>query len=413
MGRFGVLFAGWLLLAAAPAEGLAAVGTADVVAAMGSGQVEITYTLVATEPSRVRLRGVRDGALPLRVRGVQGAAGEGIAAGPGHRLVWPYLADYPGGLDDVDVSLELLAEPVAGAGVLVVPVRAAFGIGFTDAVFARCLAAAEAAGVQVVIAEIDSPGGSALVAEDATDRLQAWRAAHPEVQLVAHVVGEAAGVAALFASAFDELYLSPGASIGGDVPAEDAEILVGLDLSPPPRFRFYARRWLEARGVPQAVREELIRKETPRRFDAEQAVEAGVAGAVVADRSALGAWLGYSVWEGRSEAAEQVVAERAAVVRRGLGEYDALAAMIDAGLAELERTEPGANRLAARSIMELAKDLGELQEQFPFVKGLFEKEFPGGVAAVLAVCREAGQLAPTDDGRLASAHQVRRRRRGR
>ncbi len=357
------------------------------------GRVVVTYTLEGSRAARVRLQGLLDGTVALRTRAVSGDVGEGVS--PGVRaLHWDIPADHPGGLGDKDVSLSLLAEPVDGAGVVFLPVRGLFGVGFTEQVLSECLEAVSAEEVQVLVAEFDSPGGDPVVAEAAADRLSAWRRGHPNVLVVAYVNQEASGVAALFAGVFDEIYLSPGATFGGPTAAEDAELLAGAKLGSTPGLQLRAQGWADTHGVPRPVRDALFHHREPSRYTGQEAIDSRIAAGLAGDRRELGKLLHYSAWEDRSERVAQTVAARGEAVRAAVETYDSLAALIDAELQHMEQETLGPAKQAAYLILELTEEFSELREEFPFVEGLFNQEFPGGVAAVTQQCQDVTGEAP-------------------
>jgi hypothetical protein len=280
-----------------------------------------------------------------------------------------------------------LAEPVDGARVVFLPVQGLFGVGFTDRVFAECLEAVSAEKVQVLVAEFDTPGGDPRVAEAAADRLKAWRGSHPEVLMVAYVNREASGDATALAGAFDEIYLSPQATIGGPTAAEDAELLVGVEMGPTPGLQRHAQLWADTHGIPRGVQGALFAHREPRQYTGQEAVAGRIAAGLAVDRRELGRLLRYSAWEDRSGHVSQIVAGRGKAVRTAVEAYDSLAALVDEELKWMEEANSGAAKRAAYAVLELTEEFSELKEEFPFVEGLFNQEFPGGVAAVTAQCQ--------------------------
>ena len=60
----------------------------------------------------------------------------------------------------------------------------------------------------------------------------------------------------------------------------------------------------------------------------------------------------------------------------------------------MEQETLGPAKRAAYLILELTEEFSELREGFPFVEGLFNQEFPGGVAAVTQQCQDVTGEAP-------------------
>jgi len=405
------LFAGWVLAAVwVILSGTAAVGAQEaprVTAATVQelmGRVVVTYTLEGSRAARVRLLGLVDGTAILRTRAVSGAVGEGVLPGAGRALHWDIPADHPGGLGDRAVSLSVVVEPVEGARVVFVPIRGLFGIGFTEAVFAECLEAAGDEQAQVLVAEFDSPGGDPRVAEAAAERFWMWRKSRPNLLAVAYVSREASGVAAPFAAVFDELYLAPQATFGGPTAAEDAELLAGARLEAGPSLHQLAQRWAENHGIAAPLRSTQWGGSQAGRYTGQEAVANRLAAGLADDRDALGKRLHYTAWEDRSQRVAQLVEQRHAAVRAAADAYDVLAALIDEELKWMEQANLGPAKHAAYTVLELAAEAAALSEEFPFVEGLFNQEFPGGLAAVTRQCREvtgeAAEETPAPQARV-------------
>jgi hypothetical protein len=100
-----------------------------------------------------------------------------------------------------------------GTPYYVLPVHGVFGLEVSNAVISDCYRAAEQAGAQIVVLEIDSPGGS--VAE--LKRILATLDRHRGLRTVAYVK-EAKSAAAILALACREIIMAERAQIGAAVP---------------------------------------------------------------------------------------------------------------------------------------------------------------------------------------------------
>ena len=108
--RFQSLLAAALLLLAGAPAGAATVS--NVAIAEGEGAAEITYDLSAAGPCAVALVGSEDGgeSFELRVESAQGDLGPAVSPGRGKKIVWHIALDYPDGLGDREVVLEVVAD---------------------------------------------------------------------------------------------------------------------------------------------------------------------------------------------------------------------------------------------------------------------------------------------------------------
>ena len=78
-----------------------------------------------------------------------------------------------------------------------------------------------AAGADLIVFEIDSPGGFVVTGQDLADRINDL--SEKDVRTVAYVPEEALSMAAVIALACDEIYMRPGATIGDAEPLEVKE----------------------------------------------------------------------------------------------------------------------------------------------------------------------------------------------
>ncbi len=84
---------------------------ADMDLYMEGEDVIIDYSLVATVSACIKIIGSTDGGtnFDMVFKSVSGDIGEPIEPGEGKRIVWEVLNDYPRGIDDLDVVLDLIA----------------------------------------------------------------------------------------------------------------------------------------------------------------------------------------------------------------------------------------------------------------------------------------------------------------
>jgi hypothetical protein len=77
--------------------------------------VHVTYDLACGAPARVDLVGSLDGGktFVMKIVAVSGDVGSAVSGGTGKRVVWRMHEDYPAGLDDKDVVLEVRAVSAA------------------------------------------------------------------------------------------------------------------------------------------------------------------------------------------------------------------------------------------------------------------------------------------------------------
>lgn len=103
-----LLAALWLL----PIVSAQAATVSNVAIVEGEGAAEITYDLSAAGPCAVALVGSQDGGetFALRVGGAEGDVGPAVSPGRGKKIVWRIAADYPEGLGDREVVLEVVAQ---------------------------------------------------------------------------------------------------------------------------------------------------------------------------------------------------------------------------------------------------------------------------------------------------------------
>ncbi|MEW6487481.1 MAG: HEAT repeat domain-containing protein [Thermodesulfobacteriota bacterium] len=106
--RFGAVLAA-LWLAAVPCVRAAVVSGVSM--AEREGVVEVAYDLSAEVPCEVALVGSEDAGatFALRLKGAEGDVGPAVAPGRGKKILWRIAVDYPEGLGDREVVLDIVA----------------------------------------------------------------------------------------------------------------------------------------------------------------------------------------------------------------------------------------------------------------------------------------------------------------
>lgn len=385
--------------------------------AQDSDRVVVHYDLEAHGPVPVRLVGSIDGGrtYALPVCAVTGDTGAAVAPGRGRTIEWAFRADHPQGLDQLDVTLDVV---VRGDRYLPVPLRGRFGVELDEDYLKACLKLADAAEVGFLVFEVESPGGSVLEMEDMIDLLLEWREEHPTVRVVALGVGEVAHAAAYFvAAAADAVFLQPGAWLGaGAGPRPGGAEVAESDLAFPPELQRRIGALAERRGVSAALLDAVVRPcrlaaalapgagprvvkiagavpprhtlladgAKPLRLSGSNAVLSGFAAGLVRDQQDLGRQLGHPAWASAGDAARNASRAFAADVARVLGDYESLSAMLREGFADAEaqRHEAGLAPDDAAELRELTDEISALAQAFPFVQARAEADLPGGMPGV-------------------------------
>lgn len=393
-------------------------------------KIYATYDLAGDASARILLVGSVEGGKPekLQIRSVSGDVGHGVEPGPGKMLEWAYLEDYPDGLEGLSLDLNVIS---GGSSYSVIPVHGRLGVEVVRSVFADCLEKAATAKPSAVIIDIDSPGGSAGEMEGMVDELDLWRSANPDIKVAALIRSEAMNAAALFAIAVGRVHLFPGAVVGCQPPPSPRvdgeeevawiEYVYSVDLHE--KIRAMAKKngfdpflttamvrhrkplcFMRGTENQQVEIIEISRKELQSsnpgcflsidvadrlKLVGSEAVEVGLAGAVVNDYDELGTKLGFELWIEDPARPGVLAVEHAVKAVQASADYKGFVSIIDKAMAEFENPEGFTLELAKSLMGEIrygAENIKELEKMFPFLQESVKVDFPEGISAIKDIC---------------------------
>jgi ClpP class serine protease len=389
----------------------------------GKKQVFVTYDLEAPGPVQVRLAGSENGgrAFTLKVRDVSGDVGPGVKPGKGKQIVWKFLSDYPNGLQDKDVVLDVRVDPKprpVGPGYFVIPVRGEVGWEITRKTLETCLAEAAFLKAEVVVLEVTSPGGLISELLDILDLLGDWQRAHPKQRLVAFVDGQAFSAAAIISAACRDIFLKPGSAIGAALAINiSARGITAVDEKFSSAFRGKARAAAEAAGHNAIVVEAMIDPDVEVSLTQAlgpkapvdpalkgkllkargklltlapgEAVECGFAKAVVKDYDELGEQLGFRGWDELTDFGRRTVAAHEKEMERVMADYDELVLRVKDGLDEIRQLSGRQVTAFTGDVWAIRKAVDEIEQlavEYPVIAGKAARQFPSGIGNLKAEC---------------------------
>jgi ATP-dependent protease ClpP protease subunit len=406
--------------------------------------VVVGYDLDAEKPVPVRLVGSKDGGrtYDLKVESVSGAVGPRVSPGKGKRIVWAVSKDYPKGIDDLDVVLDVIIDRASaqsaeeqtrpkGPVYFVIPFRGEVGKEIQKVVIARCLVEAARLKPDAVVLEIDSPGGLISELYQLVDLISTWQKDHPDQLVVAVVPEQALSAAAIFAMACRKIYMMPGSVIGAAMAINvKGGKVTGVAEKFSSVYRGKARAAVETAGHEPLLAEAMIDPDielsvvrepdgevsvargSPKTLQAtgdgspkllvaggklltltaSEAVECGLAEAVVDDYDAIGKHLGLDRWVEHGTKGRRIVARHGAEVERVQTDFEDLVFTINE-MIEKVRTSSGRQLSALESnIWEVRSSLDELDEmahQYPFMRSRLYASFKKGTEPLRRQCDKA------------------------
>lgn len=328
------------------------------------------------------------------------------------------------------------ADREAGPTYLRIPLHGTFGAGIDGPTLGQCLEYAQEARPDVVVVDIDSPGGMVATLVDVAQRLGQF-SRDTAIPLVAFVNHEAFSAAALTTMAVPAIYATPDASIGAAMVinvgpgGSVTSVADGGDVAEKflSAFRARVRGWVEQAGHdpllseamidpavelhmafdrdgrPRIFRGRTVPSNLPRDAQAELVIESGrlltltaaeaervgLVRGVVDDLDQLGHALGYGDWRPLDDHAVQLMAERARLVadveadyeRSAKGLLTTLEHMMDGSAVQFGTVERGIKSLRTRITR-----IERLVEEHPFMAMQAMVDFPGGLTQLKIRCDE-------------------------
>lgn len=400
------------------------------------GLVIITYDLVETaEPVKVKLVGSDDGGKTnsLKTNSISGDVGE-TTPGKDKRIIWDAPKDYPGGIDELDIVLDLKVEelkPAAdGPTYFVIPIKGAFGAEVEKDVVEQCLMEAERLGPDAVILEFDSPGGRISELFDLIDLLTPWAAKHPEIKLAAFIEKEAFSAAAILSMICKDIYMTPNAAAGAAMAINVSPGKVtAVDEKFSSAFRGKSRAAAEAGGhdplLVEAMmdpdvelslvktedggttivlgnpsdqqKEEgkatlLIAKNKLLTLTPSEAVNCGLAKGIVNDYEELGKALGMTGWTEIARTGRELVKKHGDEISDNIAYFDSMVLTIEESIDKVQQASGYQLSPIAGNIWEVRTtidDLEHLASQYDYLAQRLHSRFPGGMGKLKNQCDKA------------------------
>lgn len=374
-------------------------------------RVTVRYDLLGDAPAAVALVASLDGGrtFPRRLRAVSGDVGPGVSPGSARTIHWDTRGDFPEGIADLDLTLDVVAGP-DGPAYLVVPLHGTVGREITAAVLGRCLDAALAQGPTAVVLEVNSPGGFLSELYRLLNLSLAWQRDHPDQRVVVLVREQAMSAAAVLSTSVPEIYLLPGSAIGAAMAIQvGRKAITAVQEKFSSAYRGKARAAAEAGGHDPLLVEAMIDPDlalgvadTPEgavqlvkgapppggralieggkllTLTADEAVRVGLARAVVADYGELGERLGHPGWREGGDAARRIVAAWQEEVERVQTDYTYLVEIIKDGLSRLRQSSGTDYAAIEGNLWEVRDAVDELEQiaaDYPFMGPVVSRTF--------------------------------------
>lgn len=186
--------------------------------------IRITYDLNADGPRTIDVMASVDGGKTWNpaTGELSGDIGPRVWPGKKKEILWTHDVSLPGGFNNKLFQAEVAfgpAEPLPPPppGVVkyaLIPIRGEFGLEVMAADVEGALASAATAGVDAVVFDVDSPGGSGSELKAIAEAVIKWKESHKQIKTVSFASGNAFSAAALFSFACDEIWLHPRSAIG-------------------------------------------------------------------------------------------------------------------------------------------------------------------------------------------------------
>jgi len=399
------------------------------------GRVLVTYDLEDGDASvNVKLSGSDDGGKTssLKTFSVSGDIGK-VSPGKDKKIIWNASRDYPDGIDDLDIVLDIVVEKIKpdGPTYFVIPIKGAFGAEVEKDVIEKCLAEAERIGPDAVIFEFDSPGGKISELFDLIDLLAPWAEKHPEIKLAAFIEKEAFSAAAIFSMICRDIYMTSNAAIGA---AMAININVGhgkitaVDEKFSSAFRGKSRAAAEAgghnpllveammdqdvelslikipdgsadivAGVPEKYEGDgeaslLIAKEKLLTLTPSEAVDCGLAAGIVNNYEELGKALGFDGWTEASAAGRDLVKRHEDEIKKNVAYFESLVQTIEESIGKVKQASGYQLSPIAGNIWEVRTtidDIEYLAEQYDYIADKLYARFPHGLGELKNQCDKA------------------------
>ncbi len=420
---------GWLLISALGLAAAVSTGRADVLELHDGARYE---GRVIERDDEVVVFEINIGAVRLarrfNIAQVRSLQVDGAAAG--HGAGPPALAAFDAsaaGPADVATSTPTY---------LRIPLHGEFGAAIDGPTLGACLDHARQVGPDVVVLDIDSPGGALETLVDVAERLGRF-SRDTSIPLIAFVNNDALSAAALTTMSVPTIYVTPDASLGAALVINVgpggavSSVAAGGDVAEKflSVFRARVRGWVQQAGhdpllseamidpsvelalvhgpdgEPRVLRGPIEARDLPPgdlpesivasgrllTLTALEAQRVGLADGVVANLDELGQALGCPDWRPIDDEAARLMAERADLVARVQADYERSARgllttfgqLTDGSAAQLGDFERGITGLRSRITR-----IERLVEEHPFLTPRAMADFPNGLGGLRRQCDE-------------------------